>query len=198
MNTSSNSSLLKKRLGGRNLYLVGMMGCGKSRTGPYLAEALAYAFVDSDAVIEKVSKKEIFKIFEEEGEDSFRAVESQVLNAIGQQHSMVVATGGGVVTQSENWGVLHQGLVIWIDPGRDRIFSRLKSDSVVRPLLNCKDPLKALDLLISERERYYVEADLHLHVADESAEEVAIQIIDQLLAIVKSQDALSGPQTIAD
>ena len=111
MNPQITQEAVIQRLSGRNLFLVVMMGCGKSRTGPHLAENLGYSFVDLDLVIEKVAKKSIFKIFEEEGEKEFRDIEAMVLQAVGERYSLVVATGGGVVTRSENWGVLHQGLV---------------------------------------------------------------------------------------
>jgi len=101
---------LRSRLGGRNLYLVGMMGSGKSSSGRPLAQQLGYGFADADPVIEQAAGCTIAEIFERDGEAGFRALESQVLQAIGQRHSLVVATGGGVITKPENWGVLHQGL----------------------------------------------------------------------------------------
>ena len=134
MTDSLSSQSLGQRLGGRNLYLVGMMGSGKSSTGPYLAKELSYGFVDSDKVIEEVCGQSISVIFDQEGEEEFRLVESKVLNAIGQRHSLVVATGGGLVTRAENWGVLHQGIVVWLDPGQDRLFNRLASNPGGRPL----------------------------------------------------------------
>ena len=96
---------LRQRLGGRSLYLIGMMGSGKTSTGRPLAEQLGYGFVDADAVIEQAANCTIPEIFERDGEEGFRSLESQVLSAICQRHSLVVATGGGVVTQPTNWGL---------------------------------------------------------------------------------------------
>ena len=121
---------LKQRLGGRSLYLVGMMGSGKTSTGRHLAERLGYGFVDADAVIEQAAGCSIPEIFERDGEAGFRALESQVLTAISQRHSLVVATGGGVVTQQENWGLLHSGIVIWLDVVPGQLMQRLKADSL--------------------------------------------------------------------
>ncbi len=191
------SDLLKSRLGGRNLYLVGMMGAGKSCTGPYLAKQLSYSFVDSDQIIEESCGQPISHIFKEDGEEAFRDVESQVLNVIGQRHSLVVGTGGGLVTRPENWGVLHQGIVIWIDPGLNRLFSRLKTDSGNRPLLNKHDSFEAFESLLTQREKYYVEADLHVKVGDEGPEEVANLILRDLPAILKEEEGPSAPQTTA-
>ena len=71
---------LRQRLGGRSLYLIGMMGSGKSSTGRPLAERLGYGFVDADAVIEQVTGSNISEIFERDGEDHFRDLETQVLS----------------------------------------------------------------------------------------------------------------------
>ena len=190
--------LLRSRLGGRNLYLVGMMGSGKSSSGRPLAQALGYGFVDADPVIEQVAARPIPQIFAEEGEAGFRAIEAQVLMAIGQRHSLVVATGGGVVTRPENWGVLHQGIVIWLDPGRDQLLHRLERDSTARPLLQTDDPGATLDALIQERAPFYQEADLHLHVDDQSAEQVAAMVLEAIPSILSSdQGAPGAPQTTA-
>ncbi len=184
MNVSSNLNSLKSVLGGRNIYLIGMMGSGKSLTGPSLAKRLEYSFVDLDVVLEKATGKLIQVIFEEDGETNFRQLEKQVLTATGQRHSLVVATGGGVVTLSANWGVLHQGIVIWLDPGRDRLLARLRKDTIKRPLLETKDPEKVFDQIFATRAQLYAEADLHISVQDESAEQVAQNIIDQLPSIL--------------
>ena len=116
---------LKQRLGGRNLFLVGMMGCGKTSTGRPLAERLGYGFVDADAVIEQVAGCTISEIFERDGEEEFRTLETQVMRSISERHSLVVATGGGVVTRTENWGMMHQGIVIWLDVERRQLLQRL-------------------------------------------------------------------------
>ena len=74
MNETPSPHPVKQRLGGRNLYLVGMMASGKSSTGRPLAEQLSYGFVDTDAVIEQLAGQPIQKIFNEEGEEGFRAI----------------------------------------------------------------------------------------------------------------------------
>ena len=189
---------LRSRLGGRNLYLVGMMGSGKSSSGRPLAQQLGYGFVDADPVIEQAAGCTIAEIFERDGEAGFRALESQVLQAIGQRHSLVVATGGGVITKPENWGVLHQGLVIWLDPGKERLMARLQQDPTQRPLLQTDDPAAALDALLAERMPLYREADLHLQVNDQSAEQVAAMVLEAIPTILKpDQGAPAAPQTTA-
>ena len=116
--------------------------------------------------------------------DIFRSLENQVLSAISQRHSLVVATGGGVVTQPENWGMLHSGIVIWLDVVPDQLLQRLNADSTVRPLLQTADPEVALSLLLSDRRSLYAEADLTVVINDETPEAVAdgiLQLVPSLL-----------------
>ena len=176
---------LKQRLAGRSLYLVGMMGSGKTSTGRPLAERLGYGFVDADAVIEQAAGCSIPDIFERDGEAGFRSLESQVLSAISQRHSLVVATGGGVVTQPENWGLLHSGIVIWLDVVPDQLLQRLNADSTVRPLLQTADPEAALNALLNERRPLYAEADLTVVINDETPEAVADGILQLVPSLLK-------------
>ena len=176
---------LKQRLSGRSLYLVGMMGSGKTSTGRPLAKRLGYGFVDADAVIEQAAGCSIPEIFERDGEAGFRSLESQVLSAISQRHSLVVATGGGVVTQPENWGLLHSGIVIWLDVVPDQLLHRLNADSTVRPLLQTTDPEAALNALLNERRPLYSEADLTVVINDETPEAVADGILQLLPSLLK-------------
>ena len=176
---------LKQRLGGRSLYLVGMMGSGKTSTGRPLAERLSYGFVDADAVIEQAAGCTIPEIFEQNGEAGFRAIETQVLNAISQRHSLVVATGGGVVTQPENWGLLHSGIVIWLDVEREQLLKRLRADETQRPLLQRPDPEAAVDALMNERRPMYAEADLTVAIEQEPPDAVADGILQLLPSLLR-------------
>ena len=93
---------LRRHLQGVNLYLIGMMGSGKSTVGRPLAEALGYRFLDADTSLEQVAGKPIPELFASEGEAGFRTLEAAVLNQIAAWHSLVVATGGGVVTTTSS------------------------------------------------------------------------------------------------
>ena len=179
------SPTLRQRLGGRSLYLVGMIGSGKTSTGRPLAEKLGYGFVDADAVIEQVAGCTISEIFERDGEEEFRSLETQVMRSISERHSLVVATGGGVVTRIENWGMMHQGIVIWLDVERRQLLQRLQSDSTQRPLLMTEDPAEALDAILKQRRPLYDEADLTVVIESESADVVADGIIQLLPELIK-------------
>ena len=189
MSSLLNQSSLKERLGGRNLYLVGMMGSGKSVSGSALAKAMQYGFVDIDQVVEKTVGKSISRIFSEDGETNFREVESQVLNEIGKHHSLVVATGGGIVVNSENWGILHQGVVIWLDPGKERLIERLQLDSGQRPLLKNTPIDLVVEDLLKKRQPYYSEADLHICIKNENPDDVSKLILNQLYDIIQKSDS---------
>ena len=176
---------LRQRLGGRSLYLVGMMGSGKTSTGRPLAQRLQYGFVDADAVIEQAAGCTIPEIFDRDGESGFRSLETQVLSAISQRHSLVVATGGGAVTRPENWGAMHQGVVIWLDVQQDQLLKRLEQDDTPRPLLQEQDPAVALETLMTARRPMYAEADLTVVIDAEQPEEVADGILKLLPTLIQ-------------
>ena len=192
MTVQSTPKTLQEKLGGRNIFLIGMMGSGKSQTGPVLAKMINYAFVDTDDVIEKASKTSISSIFEKDGEKVFRDVEKQVLKEISQHHSLVIATGGGLVTLPENWGILHQGIVVWLDLDLKRSIKRLESDKKKRPLLIGDDLAKNFSQIYESRKPIYSESDLRIEVEDQSPYEVAIMIAEHLPSI------LIDPETQAE
>ena len=192
MAVHSTPETLKEKLGGRNIFLIGMMGSGKSQTGPVLAKMINYAFVDTDDVIEKASKQSISSIFEKDGEKVFRDVEKKVLKEISQHHSLVIATGGGLVTLPENWGILHQGIVIWLDLDLKRSIKRLENDQKKRPLLIGDDLAENFSQIYESRKPIYLESDLRIEVEDQSPYEVATMIAEHLPSI------LIDPETQAE
>ena len=195
MAVQSTSKTLKEKLGGRNIFLIGMMGSGKSQTGPVLAKMINYAFVDTDDVIEKASKQSISSIFEKDGEKVFRDVEKKVLKEISQHHSLVIATGGGLVTVPENWGILHQGIVIWLDLDLKRSIKRLESDKKKRPLLIGDDLAENFSQIYESRKPVYLESDLRIEVEDQSPNEVATMIAERLLSILIDPEAQAERHT---
>ncbi len=112
-----------------NIILIGMPGCGKSTVGKLLAEKLGKTFVDADEELVKTYGVDIPTIFATEDEAGFRAKETEVLEALGKQAGLVIATGGGCVTQDRNYPLLHQnGTIFWLT----RDLAKLPSDG--RPL----------------------------------------------------------------
>lgn len=190
---------LRQRLQGVNLYLIGMMGSGKSAVGRPLAEALGYRFLDADTSVEQVAGKPIPELFASEGEAGFRVLEAAVLNQIAAWHSLVVATGGGVVTRPENWGQLHQGIVIWLDAPGELLLERLRADPTPRPLLACPDPAARLAELLQERRPLYAQADLQILQDGSPPQAVAQQVLRALPAILRQRPAApSQPVALID
>ena len=99
----------------KNIVLIGMPGCGKSTVGKLLAEKLGRSFVDADEEIIQLAGKSIPEIFAQDGEEVFRKWETTALENLGKQSGLVIATGGGCVTQQRNYPLLHQnGTILWL------------------------------------------------------------------------------------
>ena len=176
---------LARRLDGLNIYLVGMMGTGKSAVGRPLAEALGYRFIDADAALTEAAGRSIAEIFASEGEDAFRALETAVLNGIAGWHSLVVATGGGAVTRPENWGHMRQGVVVWLDAPAEELLRRLAADPTPRPLLATADPAARLQVLLQERRPLYAQADLAVAQRGCLPAAVALQVLEALPSVLR-------------
>lgn len=100
----------------KNIVLIGMPGCGKSTIGTLLAEKLGRTLADADEKIISLAGKSIPDIFAQDGEPTFRDWETKALTELGKQSGLVIATGGGCVTQKRNYPLLHQnGYLVWLE-----------------------------------------------------------------------------------
>ena len=99
----------------QNIVLIGMPGSGKSTVGKLLAQKTGKKFVDADSHLEQNANMTIPDIFAKYSESHFRQLETQTLSHLGKQSGLVIATGGGCVTRSENYPLLHQnGVLVWL------------------------------------------------------------------------------------
>ncbi len=172
-------------LKGINVFLIGMMGAGKSTVGRLLADQLGYRFFDTDTLIEKVAGKTINEIFADSGEEVFRELEAQVLSEISAYTKLTIATGGGIVLRRLNWSYLHHGLVVWLDAPVDVLIARLQNDTT-RPLLQGPNPAQALQTILNQRRSLYAEADLHISISgSDTPEAIASRIIDGIPPLLK-------------
>lgn len=155
----------------KNIVLIGMPGCGKSTIGTLLAEKLGRTLADADEKIISLAGKSIPDIFAQDGEPTFRDWETQALTELGKQSSLVIATGGGCVTQKRNYPLLHQnGYLVWLE----RDCSVLPTDG--RPLSQAND----LGKMYAARKPLY-EAFADIRVENTSTPEEAVQkILDAL------------------
>jgi shikimate kinase len=144
-----------------NIYLVGLMGAGKTTVGRQLAKRLTRRFLDSDQEIETRTGVRVPVIFDIEGEAGFRRRETQMLDELSRQSNLVVATGGGVVLAEENRRRLRDsGMVVYLDASPAVLYERTRLDRN-RPLLQVADPLGRLSELFAQRDPLYREvADL--------------------------------------
>src|SRR5215213_8570954 len=134
---------------GGNIFLVGLMGAGKTSVGKLLARRLGKVFYDSDHEIERATGVRIPVIFEIEGESGFRARESRVLAELARFPDIVLATGGGAVLAKENRKVLSQhGTVVYLRAAPHDLYQRTRHDRN-RPLLHTENPLGKLTSLFS-------------------------------------------------
>ena len=179
-------------LQGLNIYLIGMMGSGKSTIGSLLAKQLGYSFLDTDVTIEKLVGHNVTEIFQTSGEKEFRQIETKVLAEVSAHLRLVVATGGGIAIERENWNHLHQGLVIWLDPPVEVLVERLQGDTT-RPLLANAALQSKLATILAERSYRYGEADIQISIAQNLTPE---EIIDRILAAIPT--VLKAPIPIPD
>ncbi len=139
----------------RPIALIGMPGGGKSTVGRHLARRLGEGFVDTDAVIERRIGCSIRTFFEQEGEDRFRDIETEVLEDLIQSTHGVIATGGGIVMREANREALRSHTIcVYLRSTPEELFRRLRHDSK-RPLLQVADPLARLRELFHRRDPLY-------------------------------------------
>ena len=141
--------------GAGNLFLIGMMGAGKTTVGRLLARRLRLRFLDSDHEIERRCGVKVPTIFDIEGESGFRLRESQTLAELTALEEIVLATGGGAVLAEENRRCLAaRGTVVYLSARPEDLFERVRQDRN-RPLLATADPLARLRDLHAQRDPLY-------------------------------------------
>lgn len=138
-----------------NVYLVGMMGAGKTTIGRHLAKRLRLRFVDCDHEIEARSGVKIPVIFEIEGEEGFRRRESQMIEELTRLDGIVMATGGGAVLAEVNRkNLAENGFVVYLSAPPAALYERTRHDRN-RPLLQVDDPQARITEIHSERDALY-------------------------------------------
>lgn len=159
--------------------MIGFMGSGKSTLGIRLSYRLQYALEDTDKLIECRVGRTIGEIFDQEGEEAFRQMETEQLRKLVENKGQrVYSVGGGTPIREVNRPLLKQlGFVVYLRISPEAVYERLKGDTT-RPLLQGKDPLGRIRSLMAEREAAYTEvADVILDVDDLTADQVVEQII---------------------
>lgn len=161
----------------KNVYLIGMMGSGKTSSGKALAKLLKMTFLDLDEEIIREAGQSINEIFKTKGEAHFRKIESELLERASKLTGRVVATGGGIVLNPKNNVRMKEtGSVVYLKTSVNTLWDRVKHNKN-RPLLATADPKKTLEELLSKRNSLYEATADKIFLTDgKTPEAVALEI----------------------
>lgn len=166
-----------------HIWLIGMMGAGKSAAGRILASRLERDFIDTDAEVAARTGCSVAQLWGEQGEAAFRAMEAATVAGLTDRDDAVIATGGGVVLDSDNVAAIRRsGFVVWLMAEPATLSARVgRPDG--RPLLTPDNSPQRLGLILAERTSLYAEA-AHATVVTEdlSVPEVAQRIEELWIA----------------
>ncbi len=162
-----------------NLFLIGMMGAGKSTLARRLASYFSCPFYDSDQAVCQRTGVDVSTIFEMEGENGFRNRESRAIDDLTRQKNIVLATGGGAVLREENrWYLSNRGIAVYLHVQPEVLFSRIGKDRN-RPLLQVEDGLRRLRDLYMFRDPIYRQvAHIVIDVGNDDCQKTFEHIID--------------------
>lgn len=162
-----------------NLALIGFMGTGKSSVGRLVAEQLHFDYLDTDELIQSRTGRTIADIFKKDGEPAFRKLEQQLVGELAARKRTVIATGGGLPTNSLNLTSLkNHALIVCLWASPEKIWERVRNQTH-RPLLCDPNPKIKIRELLAAREPFYRQADVLINTDLRSAREAAQQVVHQ-------------------
>jgi len=168
-----------------NIFLVGMMGAGKTTLGRALARKLGREFADTDRALVERTGVPVATIFEFEGEDGFRRREASLLVELAALEGLVIATGGGAVLSQANRELMRsRGTVVYLRARLENLWERTRHDTS-RPLLSTPDPRATLADLLARREPLYREA---AHVIVDTGSQSASSLTAKVIAALRNHD----------
>lgn len=172
----------------RNIYLIGMMGSGKTTVGEILAQRLGLQLVDLDAAVVADAQRTIPEIFAEHGEEYFRALESNVLYDLHRHEDMVISTGGGTPLRERNRELMeHSGVIVYLERDVEKIIETI--DAETRPLLKANP--ENVRRIYEERRSAYEQAARHTVQNNGTPEEAADAIVRLIAPETESAPRLS-------
>jgi shikimate kinase len=165
--------------------LIGYRGTGKTTVAPLLARRFGLDWIDADAEIERRAQRTIRRIFEEQGEPTFRTLESQLMAELLQREGLVIAAGGGAVLDPETGTRIRAaGPVVWLRAGIETILRQIAADPTTadrRPALTAIGGSKEIEALLAVREPLYRRcATITVNVDGLSADQIVEIISGQL------------------
>jgi shikimate kinase len=163
-----------------NIVLTGFMGTGKTVVGRHLAQELHAPFVDVDSAIVKKAGKPIKDIFATQGEDTFRALENEVIAELSRDDKTVIATGGGALLDAQNRTNLQKnGILVCLTARMGTLLERLKDD-LTRPLLAGENIEQKVERLMQERQSIYNACPIQVDTDGKTIAQVAEEIIQKV------------------
>ena len=170
--------------GAARVALIGLRGAGKSTIGPRLARLLRARFVELDALIERAAGLPLAQVFELHGEPYYRRVEREVLARLAAlPGAIVVATGGGLVTDPESFALLRAGFTtVWLAAEPEDHWTRVLAQGDRRPMADHPDAMAQLRTLLDARRPLYASADLRVDTSASGVREAVRAIADALRA----------------
>jgi shikimate kinase len=166
-----------------HIVLVGLPGAGKSTVGAMLAERLGRTFLDFDLEIERREGMPLSQIFGERGEAGFRQLEQKLTEELQGLGSMVLAPGGGWVTDPAVVALIRPpALLVYLRVRPEAAFKRLSAEAASRPLLNRPDPMGELNKLFEARKVAYQSSDIEIGTELLTPQQVTTQIVEKLAA----------------
>ena len=152
------------------IYLIGYMGCGKSRLGRILSEHLGLQFVDMDDYIEERNCKTVPQIFADHGEDGFRKRERKALEELAEFTDVVIATGGGAPCFFDNIDLMNKtGKTVFLNIDPAILADRLMNSKTERPLIKGKsreELVTFIDETLKKRKQFYSQAQFEITEPD--------------------------------
>jgi shikimate kinase len=152
----------------KRIYITGFMTSGKSTVGPILANVLGFNFIDLDKEIESTENLTVVEIFEKKGESYFRDLETSVLKKFSEQNNLIIALGGGTITNDTNIEIIKRtGKILYLKVSPNILYRRLKN-KIDRPLIRDmvldgkseEEFVQKIEDLLEKRKKYYEQADL--------------------------------------
>jgi shikimate kinase len=165
---------------GPHLILVGISGAGKSTVGVAVAERLGRTFMDLDREIERREQATVAELFAEKGEPYFRTKERELTEELSKMGNMVLAPGGGWITNSDVVGLLcPPGRLVYLKVRPETAIARLGDERATRPLLMRPDPLGELKRMLLQREPMFAKAH---HVIETEKLKVQ-QVVEEVVKV---------------
>tara|TARA_B100001996_G_scaffold105788_1_gene79662 strand:- start:3275 stop:3781 length:507 start_codon:yes stop_codon:yes gene_type:complete len=161
-----------------NIFLIGMMGSGKSSVGYSLSKHLSNTFYDLDKEIEKRFNLSIKDIFVEYGEDLFRKEENKLLEELNISSELIVSTGGGIVLSEDNRTILKENRTYFLEANIEDMYERAIKRENDRPLLKGMDITQFKDLYMERRDLYTESATTTINVDKKTIEDLVAEIVN--------------------